>query len=579
MEKIIAKYKFEFFAVNTYKTYNKWPRKDRRSLSFGTDLAGSLEDKTEFFNMASRWEVPEGKVFTIDKRQSYVSEDYWKKESFNLFVDALVRRLTIILTKNEKKNQIKLSVFAFMKGKKTGKRYYWKTSDNLHLSFNTKINDFFVISQMKRGTKWFNSINRNHFKGMDKSLFTLPGIIESLLLQDNREKFEGSRDMITDAWQATLIKLQEELNISSNFLRTKYPTNILNDIVLPWFLSKKDIKLPNNGKRLLIEHYPGIKTLRKNKMNLGKSVLLNREIYSKYSNKLLNTLVDFNIWVYKDFVDSFGKHYIKKLSKELFINDNHIHIPMEAIKSLSPREKNNLIKLYNITVSHQECLFSKDITDHLYLQERLYRKDIKVKLKAQNLKEFDTEHLEWSTILAKAQRVNEIKYNYNPLFVDEVETPITHNSQTYYPLILKDDLEYTEEGSYQKHCVGSYIDRYECDIISIRRADGQRVTLEYIIDKEKKKATLAQTKLKHNKYPDEEWKRIIYFLGETITHLVKEGIYSNPEIKIRNLHTQEIKIVDKDDIQTNNGYLYRELEEANIDPPLDYENQFEDLPF
>jgi hypothetical protein len=571
MEKIIAKYKFEFFAVNTYKKYNKWPKKDVRSLS------PPKENTPEFFNMNSRWETPEGKVFTLDRRQSYVSEEYWKKESFNLFVDALVRRVTIVLSKNEKKNQIKLSVFGFMKGKKTGKKYYWKTSDNIHLSFNTKMNDFFVISQMKRGTKWFNSINRNHFKGMDKPLFTLPGIIENLLLPDNREKFEVSRDIITDAWQNTLIKLQEELNISSNFVRTKFPTNILKDIVVPWFLYKKELKLPNNGKRLLIEHYPGIKTLRKSKMNLGKAVLLNREVYSKYSNKLLNTLVDFNIWIYKDFVDAFGKHYIKKLSKELFTKDNHIHIPSEAIKSLSPREKNNLINLYNITLT--DFLSTQDITDHLYLQEKLDRKDIKVKLKAQNLKEFDTEHLQWSTILAKAQRVNEIKYNYNSLFVDEVETPITYNSQTYHPLILKDDLEYTEEGSYQKHCVGSYIDRYACDIISIRRADGERVTLEYVIDKEKKKATLVQTKLKHNKYPDEEWKRIIYFLEETINHLVKEGIYTDPEIKIRNLQTQEIKTIDKDDTKANNGYLYRQLEEIDIIPP-DFEYaEPDDLPF
>ena len=178
-----------------------------------------------------------------------MSEEYWKKESFNLFVNALVRRVTIVLSKNEKKNQIKLSVFGFTKGKKTGKRYYWKTSNNIHLTFNTKINDFFIISQMKRGSKWFNSINRNHFKGIDKQLLTLAGIIESLLLMNDREQFEKSRDSIGDAWHDILIKLQEELNISSHFIKTKYPTNILNDIVLPWFLSKKDIKLPNNGKK------------------------------------------------------------------------------------------------------------------------------------------------------------------------------------------------------------------------------------------------------------------------------------------------------------------------------------------
>ena len=31
--------------------------------------------------------------------------------------------------------------------------------------------------------------------------------------------------------------------------------------------------------------------------------------------------------------------------------------------------------------------------------------------------------------------------------------------------------KYKEEGNYQSHCVGSYVDTYETDIISIRRED------------------------------------------------------------------------------------------------------------
>ena len=62
MEKIISKYKFEFFAVDTYKKYNVWPRKDVRFMS------DSTVHKTELFNMSSQWEIPDGKVFTLDKK-------------------------------------------------------------------------------------------------------------------------------------------------------------------------------------------------------------------------------------------------------------------------------------------------------------------------------------------------------------------------------------------------------------------------------------------------------------------------------------------------------------------------------
>ena len=578
MEKIIAKYKFEFFAVDTYKNYNKWPRENQKTVQDFLPTEG--KEETSWFNMSSRWKEPEGKLFTLDKRQSYVSEEYWKKHSFSLLVHALVRRVTIVLSKNEKKNQIKLSVFGFMKGKKTGKKYYWKTSDNIHLSFNTKINDFFVVTQTKRGTNWNNSITRNNFKGISKQLLTLPGIIEGLLLVDDREKFEESREDIGNAWQDVLIKLQKELDIPKDWLKTKFPTNITRHIVFPWFLSQKQIKLPNNWRDLMENHYPGIRKLRKYKMNLGKAVLHHREVYSRYSNKLLNTVKDFNIWTYKRFFETFGRHDIKKLSILLFEKEEgHFNISNGVINKLSPLEKNNIISLFNKTLT--EDLQFNDVNDHVNLKERLYNKGIEVKLNSTNQEEFDIEHLDWSTKLAEAQRTKEITYTYNSLFVEEVEKPIICNGNIYRPYILKSDIDYNEEGTYQRHCVGSYVDRYSSDIISIRKENGKRITLEYKIDPLSHKASCVQSRLKFNGRPDEEWKKVMEELQLTITQLVKEKLYVNPEVKIKNLRTQQIKILDKDDTQVNNDYIFRddwELEPLRneVIEPL---GELDDLPF
>ena len=575
MEKIIAKYKFEFFAVDTYKNYNKWPRKEERTIKDFLPFEG--KEESSWFNMASRWEQPEGKLFTLDKRQSYVSEEYWKKQSFNLLVHALVRRVTIVLSKNEKKNQIKLSVFGFMKGKKTGKKYYWKTSDNIHLSFNTKINDFFIITQTKRGTKWNNSITRNNFKGISKQLLTLPGIIEGLLLVDDREKFEECREDIENAWQDVLIKLQEELDIPNESLKTKFPTNIYRHIVLPWFLSKKQIKLPNNWRDLMENHYPGMRKLRKHKMNLGKAVLHHREVYSKYSNKLLNTIKDFNIWTYKRFIETFGRHDIKKLSTPLFEReDGWFNLSEGVIETFTSREKNNLISLFNKTLT-QDLQFN-DVNDHVNLKQRLRNKGIEVKLNSTNQEEFDREHLDWSTQLSEAQRTRDITYTYNSLFVEEVEKPIICNGNIYRPYILKNDIDYNEEGTYQRHCVGSYVDRYTSDIISIRKENGKRITLEYKIDPRFNKISCVQSRLKFNGRPDKEWKEVIEDLQLTINKLVKERLYVNPEIKIKNLRTQKIKIVDKNDTQVNNDYIINN--EWELEPLRNEEMEpMDDLPF
>ena len=353
MEKVLIKHKFEFFSLDTYKPYNVWP-KVKPSEANLRNLSGAGEIRTlngfgsiQQFNMSSRWEQPEGYQFTLDKSEKCVSEEKWKEKSFDILSDARVRRVTFIVSKNEKKNQIKLSLFYYQKGKKAGQRYYWKNSQNYHLSFNTKINDVFLIRQHKVGNKWNTNLTRNDFNNIAKC----PHFgIESIL------NFLGTRHgSIQMAYTQTLLTLFEEVTntdvpIREGFktVKTYYPGNILKDIVLPWFISKKNLKLPDYYERLLIHHYPGITLLRKNDMNVGKAILKKRGVYSKYANKLINTEPKFNLFSYKSFLDVFGKHNIKKLNKELFTQDGYGSIVDDYYAILDKLEIKNLINSINL---------------------------------------------------------------------------------------------------------------------------------------------------------------------------------------------------------------------------------------
>ena len=67
----------------------------------------------------------------------------------------------------------------------------------------------------------------------------------------------------------------------------------------------------------------------------------------------------------------------------------------------------------------------------------------------------------------------------------------------------------------------------------------------------------------------------------TITQLVKEKLYVNPEVKIKNLRTHQIKILDKDDSQVKNDYIFRdewELEPLR-DEVIEPLEELDDLPF
>ena len=539
MEKVLLRHKFEFFSLDTYKPYNAWPRVDKKRYSDVHTLNGCGD--TQIFNMSSRWEQPEGYQFTLEKSEKSVSEEEWKEKSFDILCDARVRRVTFVLSKNEKKNQIKLSLFYFQKGKKAGQRYYWKNSQNYHLSFNTKINDVFLIRQHKVGSKWNTNLTRNDFNNIGKSHFGIENILN----------FLGTRHgSIQMAYTETLLGLFEQLTNTevplkegNKYVKTYYPRNVLKDIVLPWFISKKNLKLPDYYERLLIHHYPGIKLLRKNDMNMGKAILKKRGVYSKYANKLINTEPKFNLFCYKIFLDVFGKHNIKKLNKDLFTQDSNPHILDDHYAILDKQEIKNLIKLVNLTPEGRLEIYT--INDHLRLKVQLKEREIKVRLKANTLKDFEEEHLEWSNRLSKAQRIIETKYEYPEHFRKEIENTFTSPwNKEYTPVILKDDLEYKEEGNYQNHCVGSYVDTYQSDIISVRREDGERVTLEYVIKPRSKEVRLLQSKMRFNQEPTEEWDKAIEFITNMIIDLVNEKLYDNPKITTRHLYngfTKEIE--------------------------------------
>tara|TARA_Y100000034_G_scaffold89275_1_gene107385 strand:- start:3002 stop:4714 length:1713 start_codon:yes stop_codon:yes gene_type:complete len=570
MEKVLIKHKFEFFSLDTYKPYNAWPRVDRRRHSDVRTLNGYGD--TQLFNMSSRWEQPEGYQFTLEKSEKSVSEEEWKEKSFDILCDARVKRVTFILSKNEKKNQIKLSLFYFQKGKKTGQRYYWKHSQNYHLSFNTKINDVFLIRQRKMGSKWSTNLTRNDFHNIGRSShFGIEDILE----------FLGTRHgSIQMAYTETLLGLFEQLTntevpIKEGFthVKTYYPGNVLKDIVLPWFISKKNLKLPDYYERLLISHYPGIKLLRKNDMNLGKTILKKRGVYSKYANKLINTEPKFNLFSYKSFLDVFGKHNIKKLNKDLFNQDGYGTQGMDDYYAvLDKRELKNLIKLVNLTPEGR--LDINTINDHLRLKVKLKEREINVRLKTDNLKDFEEEHLEWSNKLSKAQRIIETKYEYPEQFTKQIETTFTSPwNKEYTPVILKDDLEYKEEGNYQNHCVGSYVDTYHSDIISVRKEDGERATLEYHIKPRSKEVILKQAQLRFNQPPTEEWEEVIEFITNIIIDLVNEKLYDNPKITTRHLYNGFTKEIDYDEVK-DNDLLFEPY------PPMNYNPQTEEaLPF
>ena len=87
--------------------------------------------------------------------------------------------------------------------------------------------------------------------------------------------------------------------------------------------------------------------------------------------------------------------------------------------------------------------------------------------------------------------------------VKDIETPLGLNGE-YVPYILKDENDYTEEGKYMKHCVGSYYDKDKSIIISLRNSSeftlggrNERWTIEFDV----KNGDMVQCMGKQNSAP------------------------------------------------------------------------------
>ena len=142
-------------------------------------------------------------------------------------------------------------------------------------------------------------------------------------------------------------------------------------------------------------------------------------------------------------------------------------------------------------------------------------------LKSENVKSFHHEHIEYSKLYRTIQKGYSIQYTFEKRLVDHIEDviyspktvwladelisqPVDGEPTLFYPVILKTDGEYSEEGEHMHHCVATYADREQSLIISIRKDSPfgtERVTCEF----DTRTKNMIQAKSFCNAKPPEEF--------------------------------------------------------------------------
>jgi hypothetical protein len=250
--------------------------------------------------------------------------------------------------------------------------------------------------------------------------------------------------------------------------------------------------------------------------------LLGIDRFNKIENKVFDEHYSNDDYSIKGIdTDKMGRYY------ECFYSDkdnhpNH-HIGRRFIP-LTSKEKDRILDL----IPYFDEYKYRTLLDHLDMKRDLVNLGEDVKLKFTNMSSFNLEHEEFSRLL-QSYRKGEVERFYGD--VDILETPIEHEGETYYPVLLRKTSDYEKESQHQRNCVRTYAERPDCIIFSIRKGsiDGdERVTVEYRYGRNEIKN--VQERAKFNELPTSEFSQVANIQLANINLLYKLGTLKLPKM-------------------------------------------------
>jgi hypothetical protein len=313
-----------------------------------------------------------------------------------------------------------------------------------------------------------------------------------------------------------------------------------------------DIKIPNQWKK-----FTGIffskKELQKTNMNLVDAAMDKLKLKGSKVKQIFNemTWVDFDR-LYMTYnllgIDRFNKienkvfdeHYsndeysIKSLEMnkmgryyECFYTDKYNYPNYyigRTLVPLTPKEKDRILDL----MPYFDGYKWSTLLDHLDMKRELSNLGEDVRLKFTNMSSFNLEHEEFSRLL-QSYRKGEIERFYGD--VDSLETPIEHQDETYYPVLLRKTSDYEKESQHQRNCVRTYAERADCLIFSIRKGSkggDERITVEY--QYRTNEILNVQERAKFNELPSTEFSQVAKIQLANINLMYKLGTLKLPKM-------------------------------------------------
>ena len=467
-------------------------------------------------------------VYTFDA-SVHGDEEEFTKNYGNPLSEVSVYRSTFVVEENEDK--ISLKVFYCGRHRKVGEPFFRKSTRLNYITFNKKTNIFTIGKNTeyhkKRGKGKSTVIRRNSFPislTTDFYYSFMNGIGDAK--QYNNELIEGT-NIFLSAIGAETITTHTDLSVS----------------LFGCLLDKQGIKKSDNWRGFYeIYPKPTKKDYKKNGFKFVDTYMSLHNISSEKVKKIIHKVQRPCFTSIVELIKVFGKDFILQRPEEelceIFSLKNDDTPFMPTIPNIENFKKRDLYNCYRIYYLCKKESFSQHtFYDHIRFFSTLSKYE-PIRWNATTLKELLSEHAVWSD---KVDFYTRGKYSrmYSDEFVENISKPIEmKDGEVFTPVILQNSDQYVDESVHQSNCVRTYQDRPRSLIISLRKENGDRASIEYLPsigkyvfnDTQPVFFDRVQTLGRYNYSLDESWNDAIFQLDVRLKTINKK-LWGNPIAK------------------------------------------------
>lgn len=580
---ILLEQKFNYAKIRPFKNYSLLKDKDCYTniwdspyTHYNLPFKESLKRKNTFFFYGENYDEQKNGI-TLRNFSNKISSFYTQNDKHikNHFGNPFSEISTSYISRSIyiKNGKLTIKLFTHSKTRLLNQKYFKKSWNSKGITINLKTGDIITFNVSNQSK----IIRKNYFFGLyelinSTNLFFIKNNT-NLYTEKVNEKFlfEMNDDEVYKILYKCLNDLKFNLiniNIDNSSNETKKSVLLRNLINL--FIKFKGIKVSDDYYRFIVNYYPGKKILQKNDNKLIISILDKNGIKSKYLTKLLHKNPKLDIEFIITLSNFFGEKDLPKYLSNININllpnieNNKLVGKRHWVSTkfnLNDIEKSNLVKLLNEFVTMHSDYYTSSmgepyirilnaqisqLSDHFVMIERLKKYIPTIGLRANTWKSFNQEHIILSRQVSRISKGYTTEMIYDQEMLRFIEEPINYDNHIFYPVVLKKDSDYLQEGSIMHHCVGTYSESMKSLIISLRCGSTDsfdRITLEYHIPKR----TLEQDRSYCNSPSPDHFKPVLSILNERILgykdslfplELIKKDIEIN-DVDLLNLNSPE----------------------------------------